>query len=417
MDDNYIFKNVNEAFDYLLVEEQTKIEADPTRATPPLFLKSMPRQKIGGPYDCYFNSVGDDKYVLTPLQSDRYSLKPNLRTHKYLYRGQTSFHNGRCLPGLFRKENKNYFLDDLIYGQELCLLVLSHPLCQLFDLGMRVRGFHIRFEVNVVGLAQHYYNLTNFLDFTSDYEVAKFFAVTDYNKNDDSFRPHLNTNEPGVIYFYDIDIEKDFQLDRIAFCPRLSTIGPQVFPRSEQQKGFLLNMNKGENLNDARLFPQVHHIKFKHDPAISTDVFNKTKCGKVYFPDDILEKHWKQYNKDQKKVSLQAVRLNKIMNGGESISSIRTKLDRLYRIQVRNYQPSFTSDELFNYYNDIKNGWWEQFVNKIYIPGDKNRLIHNDLLSIPSCDEYKWAFQPGINHQVTFKDGFLLKKYESILHL
>lgn len=105
------------------------------------------------------------------------------------------------------------------------------------------------------------------------------------------------------------------------------------------------------------------------------------------------------------------------MNEGETISSIKAKLDRLYGIKVRNYQPSFTSDELQYYYQDINNGWWEHFVNKIYIPGDNEKLIYNDLLSIPSRDEYKWAFKPDITNPISFKEGYILKKYENFLHL
>ena len=138
--------------------------------------------------------------------------------------------------------------------------------------------------------------------------------------------------------------------------------------------------------------------------------------GEEYFPQDVLQRHWKQYNKDRKMVSLQAVHWNKHWNPEESLNSIKKKLDRYYDIQVRNYQPSFTQDELADYYQAIKNGFWEEFVGKIYIPKDKNGHLRESFLRVPEQDEYRWAFEPDINHQIDYSKGFLLKEFERFLH-
>ena len=37
-------------------------------------------------------------------------------------------------------------------------LILSHPLVQLLDLGVVLNGELVRFEMNLYGLIQHYYN-------------------------------------------------------------------------------------------------------------------------------------------------------------------------------------------------------------------------------------------------------------------
>ena len=66
------------------------------------------------------------------------------------------------------------------------------------------------------------------------------------------------------------------------------------------------------------------------------------------------------------------------------------------------------------YYDSIKAGFWEKFCNKIYIPGDNGEL-KNELLDLPNKPEYKWAFEKGIKHQINYRDGFLLSKYEACL--
>ena len=48
-------------------------------------------------------------------------------------------------------------------GQEMMLLMLSHPMVQLLDMGVEINGELMRFEMNLFGLTQHYYNKTRFL--------------------------------------------------------------------------------------------------------------------------------------------------------------------------------------------------------------------------------------------------------------
>lgn len=408
-----IFGNINEALSHVLSLEQAALASDQSRQRPPMIIRPSYQKKIGSPYDCYFNNADDDKFVMTPLQSGRYSLKPNLRHRKFLFRGQGQFHDP-CVPNMFR--GKDYYLDDMIYDQELYILILSHPFNQLLDLGFDVDGMHFSFEVNLFGIAQHYYNRTSLLDFTSDPVAAKFFAVTNYDKETDTYNPVSEETEVGMLYYYDLDIHSDFGRDFRTNAHRLSTIGLQAFPRSEKQKGFLLNLGKGENLNDEKTFPQVRMVRFKHNADITKSIYEEAQGGLLYFPEDVLQRHWKQYNKDQKKVSLLAVHWNKYWNPEESINSIRKKLDRNYGIQVRNYQPSFTPDELADYYQAVKNGCWEEFVNKIYIPSDKNGHLREKFLHIPEQDEYRWAFEPIENYQIDYSKGYLLRKYEKFLH-
>lgn len=408
-----VYNNINEALNSVLSLEQAFLAADLYRRQKPLVFRPSFQKRIGSPFDCYFNDADDDKFIMTPLQTGRYSLKPNLRNRKFLYRGQSGFFDP-CVPNMYR--GKDYYLDDMIYDQELYILLLSHPFNQFLDIGFDVEGMHFSFEVNLFGIAQHYYNRTSLLDFTSDSNSAKFFAVTNYDKETDTYLPVLEEGTIGVLYYYDLNIHSDFLRDPVTNAQRLSTIGMQAFPRSEKQKGFLLNLAKWENLNDVRVFPQVHAAKFYHHPSITMPIYEEALKGEKYFPQDVLQSHWKQYNKDKKMVSLKAVHWNQHWNPEETISSITRKLDSYYGIQVRNYQPSFTSDELSDYYQDIKNGYWESFVDKIYIPGDKDGHLKESFLHISKQDEYRWAFEPDTDYRIDYGKGFLLKKYEKFLH-
>ena len=412
-----IYPNVNEALNYILKVESQNLLNDEHRAKPPIVMRPnigyVPVDSLDYPFSSFINEANDDQFIMTRLQSGRFSLKPNLRNRKFLFRGQSEYFDA-CVPNLYRT-NKSYFLDDMIYDQELYILILSHPLNQLLDLGVNLNGRLCRFEVNLYGIAQHYYNRTSLMDFTSDPMAALFFANTDYDKDNDTYNP-VSKGKIGVLYYYELDMLNDFSHSPLS-VPRLSTIGLQVFPRSEKQKGFLLNMEKNENMNDTELFPQIHAIKFWQNESISNSIYNRfnkdNEC--LLFPKDILSHHWKHYNKDKRRVSLQAVRWNKKWNPEESNNNIIKKLSDKYDISVRNYQPAFTEDELHEYYVSIRNGFWQDFCDKIYIPGDKKGIIKESLKNVPKQDCYRWAFEPDIKHTIDYSKGYLLKEYARFL--
>ena len=309
------------------------------------------------------------------LESGRYSLSPNLKSRKFLFRGEVEFHDP-CKPSLFRDAKKTYFLDSLIYGHEMFHLILSHPLVQLLDMGIDLNGHHIRFEMNLYGLTQHYYNKTTLLDLTSDIDVALFFATQSYDWKTDSYSPLVDeTHEPGILYYYDLNCWTDFVSGR-----ELSTIGLQVFPRSGRQKGFLYNCERNFNFNT---HPQVHAVRFKHNAEIAREISDKMREeGRQLFPHDILEDHWSQRHPvkmQEKRVSYDAVLINVIFNEEETFNSLRMKLENDYGIEVTDYTPVLTEDELHQYYEDVRSSdLWGRFCDQIYIPGDRDGKMMAD---------------------------------------
>ena len=406
-----VFDNIYEAKDYILRLEQSELSADKSRWEVIPSRCPLP-ERLWHPKVAYLNEADEDKFIMKRLQSGRYSLSPNLKSRKFLFRGETEFHDP-CKPSLFRDAEKTYFLDPLIYGHEMFLLILSHPLVQLLDMGVLLNKHLVRFEMNLYGLTQHYYNKTSLLDLTSDIDVALFFATHSYDWERDSYSPLIDeSHEPGVLYYYDLDCETDF-----SFTSRLSTIGLQVFPRSGRQKGFLYACESDVNFNHLR---QVYAVRFKHNAEIAQEISDKMREeGRQLFPHDILENHWSQRHPlrmQEKRVSYDAVLINELFNKEESSESLRMKLENDYGIEVADYKPELTSDELHQYYEDVRSdNLWEKFCDQIYIRADKDGKMMADLRNVPNHPRYEWAFKEDVPSQLDYNQGYLLKLYEKVL--
>lgn len=396
------FRNVLEACDFILEEEKKAYQADCFHNTvlANRCFNYLPDRNIynvvwaDGKLAYCHPEVPADGFLVNQLVSGRFSLKPNLYGRKFLFRGQNRYYE-RCTPGLFRNKEQNYFLKENIRYNELRAILSTHPLVKLFESGIELWHDLFRFEVNYGGLAQHYYNKTSFLDLTSNIEAAKFFAVTQYDSKNDEYSPYTKEGL-GVMYYYEISEPNAFMPKR-GQC--LSTIGKQVFMRSGNQHGFLLNMDKGVNFNS---LPQVHKVFFRHDANVSEQVFMQSKKGELYFPWDILQEQWKRVQASFEAnpcVSLEAVRINVKDNidKHETEGSIIRKLSSMYGIDVDKQRiPCFDSDLLDRYYTDIKNGWWQDvFCKDLYFASSDGIVYKDMLMKVPNEERYFRFFRRG----------------------
>ena len=322
-----------------------------------------------------------------------FSFKPNLYKHKFLYRGQSSYYPGKpCKPNMFRDKEHNeagYYLDFMIFSQELELLVRSHPLVQLLEGGIELLHDNFRIRMHYPGLAQHYYNKSAFLDFTSDLEVMKFFATTDYKSETDEYVPFTDENGIGVIYYYELRFPEAFQQHKHY---AMKTIGKQVFSRSGLQSGFLLEMDKEADLKQN--VAEIKKVYFHHHAKFSREIFAASNNGEAYFPEDILQHAWHDRMKQRfinKVVSRKTVLLNVDRNPNETEDSITMKLnDR--GITVDHFEPAFTDEELDLFYLNIEQ-WWNDFCSDIYFADAENELYREAMKGIIRDPRYKWAFQ------------------------
>ena len=404
------FDNVNEAVDYLQKIEKQAYEKDSVLNS----LANMDyyydlsqnsfRISWASPYVAIRrNSYLRKSFIMSqmaPLDLNKpedffFSLKPNLYKHKFLYRGQSDYYEGKpCVPNLFRDKehnDKRYYLDFLIFSQEMELLIKSHPIVQLLENGIELLYDMFRIRMHYPGLAQHYYNKSQYLDLTSDINVMKFFATTDYDRTTDKYYPVTNTNKVGVIYYYELKYPEAFQQHH---GYALKTIGKQVFLRSGAQCGFLLEMEKDV---DFKTLPEVRAVYFKHNPELSAEIFKNSHYGDDFFPEDMLQHAWHNRLKERYEkriVSRKAVELNVSRNDGESIESITSKLNDL-GIKVDDFIPEFSQEEFTQFYSNIDK-WWLDFCNDIHFSDAEDELYRQAMREVINKDCYKWAFYPQL---------------------
>lgn len=394
------FDNVDSAFEHIIALEQDRLGADMGlqlyKKAPFVFdMNGCPVPSWCQP-DTAFQAKDcpADAFIVTKQASGKFQFKPNLANRKYLYRGQVE-HYPTCVPGLFRDPNQTYFLSDMILTHEMWRLIDSHPLVQLLgQQGVNLNGYPFKMFVNYGGISQHYFCRTRFLDLTSSVEAAKFFATCDYHKDSDSYTPHIE-NDIGVIYFFELVMPLAFQKipqGNIEPYYHLSTIGKQIFPRSGAQHGYLFDMSKGI---DFEKIGYTNAVYFRHDPIVSKRIFDESKSGLKYMPPSILDRYWREKmssSKTDRMVSEAAVETNLRYNPHETKSSIIRKLKQR-GFSISKGKPCFAPDQLAEYFQDIKNGWWEdEFCKDIYFWGKDGVAIQEAFRSLPTVSAYRFAF-------------------------
>lgn len=144
-------------------------------------------------------------------------------------------------------------------------------------------------------LAQHYGLETDWLDLTSDFEVALFFACCKFDEKtgwlplDKKDINKSNETKYGVIYS-----RKSNLLDDLIYEPNniqfqhfglILPIGFQPFMRCHLQSGYTMQMSFGETLNDNKTFDRYI---FKHDEGLCYFIYEKMKKGKLVYPHEGL---------------------------------------------------------------------------------------------------------------------------------
>lgn len=397
------FRNIDEAADYILGVEKEWLQKDRYRQlindeqyfydyNNDFFRISWASPNVGyyhlenATYPCFTINQLELRPEEGGKLMPRFSIKPSLRHNKFLYRGQAEFFSP-CKPSMFRDKKKTYFVDDIIQTNELKCLLKTHPLVRLFEQGFKLLHEHIRFKINYKGLAQHYYNNTELLDLTSDIEVAKFFAVTTFDMDNDRYVKYEG-DKLGVLYYFDIKPNSFSDTKEKSYI--IDAIGKQPFMRSGNQSGFLINMNKGDDFNK---YPEVRYVFFRHDLAITDRIFAQFDNGNKIMPDEILRRHWHARMNDEKAkkiVSAEAVKLNFAYNTHESHNKILKALQQK-GFKIKSYHPSFTEEELDIYYQTVPQ-FWEEFCSNVYFYGPEGFLLKKHLQNLPNDSRYRWAF-------------------------
>lgn len=379
---------LQEVVDQILTEEAQIVKLD----SPPIATIEPSPSAIHKPFAEYFNDYDDKKFIAVRLSSrdpqrpEKFAFKPNLKNRAFLFRGQSGFYDPST-PSLLRKKKGRFVVENIFY-EEFVLALKDHPLIRLFWDGIELCGHRYFFEVTYYGLAQHYGFKTRVMDLTSDLDVAKFFAVTDYNEKTDTYSPVIDESRYGVFYYWD-NVRHPLAFQPI-FGGNLSSIGLQVFPRSGRQKGFLFSMYREQNFND---IPFVRYKLFRHDAAISKQIYKMARRGKLYFPEDELSS------------LAQRIRCSKILSGKAFSKNLESNPKDDKNANYNDCKASGIDIDFFKEhitFNDIekdmfrkkiKKGFWMEFCNQIVFPNDKEGVIMNEFINLPKNPAYKKYFQ------------------------
>ena len=400
------FANVDEAAAYILKIEKERLDTDQYRQTiaKEQFYFDFEHGYFRIPWASsnvsYYplNGATYPCFVINQLsqrpgyhhEMPRFSIKPSLAHNKFLFRGQSQFFTP-CIPNMFRDKKKvaeHQYVDDVIQINELEVLLRQHPLVQLFEQGFYLLHDFFRFRVDYSGLSQHYYNRTPLLDLTSDMEVAKFFAVTWFNMENDCYEKYTG-NELGVLYYYDLGA--DAFTDRPGRNYYVETIGKQPFMRSGNQSGFLIRLDDKMDFNE---LPEVRYVFFRHDQDITNRIFAESGNGNKYMPQEMIRNHWYKRMSDEKamkEISMEALKLNFENNKNVSHRSIIKKLQSKGFHINRNNKPHFSKEELDIYYAGALD-FWKKFCSNVHIYSPEGALLHKHLVNLPNAPRYRWAF-------------------------
>lgn len=361
---------LQEVVDQILTEEAQIVKHD----SPPIAIIEPSPSAIHKPFVEYFNDYDDKKFIAVrllsrdPQRPEKFAFKPNLKNRAFLFRGQSGFYDPST-PSLLRKKKGRFVVENIFY-EEFMLALKDHPLIRLFWEGIELCGHRYFFEVNYYGLAQHYGFKTRVMDLSSDLDVARFFAVTDYNEKTGAYSPVIDESRYGVFYYW------DNVRDPLAFQPifggNLSSIGLQVFPRSGRQKGFLFSMYREQNFND---IPFVRYKLFRHDAAISKQIYKKARRGKLYFPEDELSS-LAQRIRSSKILSGKAFRKNLASNPKDDKNANYNDCKNS-GIDIDFFKEHITFNDIEKdmFRKKIKKGFWMEFCNQIVFPNDKEGVI------------------------------------------
>lgn len=253
-----------------IAEEELKMKLDPLQSS----------------YISYLQSENSFNLVLNE-RSGRKQFMPTSPSGTKFYRGEKIYHE-LCKPSLFRNLSSKNILIERLRTCVFELLLESHPIVKDF--------LNSGYDIEPIGLAQHYGLKTNLLDLSNNKWVAAFFACTtpnpigEYELLDSSFE-----NSMGILYSLEVEPE-DYYKD-------ILIIGAQPFERPTRQNAYAISLSEDDNFNDRK---GLRVIPFKHNKDAESILFDMFYRSKKIFPEDTLVNVVNNINK-MKEISSSAV--------------------------------------------------------------------------------------------------------------
>ena len=208
--------------------------------------------------------------------------------------------------------------------------------------------------LNLTGIAQHYGLDTNYLDITSNFDVACFFATCKYINGE--YYPIGNISKVGIIYSLNELFLPPF-VERDNKDVELEYLGWQPLPRPEQQRANILKVKKNINLDTVN---GVSKYKFKHSISQSKKIFKQFDGGKVLFPHDSAAD---LANECKKLNSFTSRQINKALKRFEHWNNkeVAGREEFLNNLNIEVVKKNTLS---WGNFIDVKQGYWEEKINQ-----------------------------------------------------
>lgn len=245
----------------------------------------------------------DDFEIIRSEENGKLFVIPAANDFSLLFRGQAEEINP-CLPTLHRNnpEPLQIFIERMRFV-EFERLLNNHPLVKFY----KSKGFTLSTE----GLAQHYGLKTEVMDFTSDIDIALFFAMCPYDKASDDFTlPKDSVPHKGIIYVlnpYIFDLSLISNNKEALFNGAVQPIGLQPFERPGMQKGYGILLPFGKSLFRVRVFDfeytmdeaVEYHQKYTKQSVLWTkdELIAPTKkiSAKNFFAPSVFREAWQRF--------------------------------------------------------------------------------------------------------------------------
>lgn len=211
-----------------------------------------------------------------------FSLIPILATPAVLFRGENEVYP-YSKPSLFRKSlSRRECLIERLKIAEMELLLKKHPFLELLK-----KDYNMDLYLSPIGLAQHYGVKTPLVDFTSDPNIAMFFATCQYNASTDSYQPCNIKKKKGVLWMVNPAFTNRTGVNNQNFYEDpVIIIGGQPFARPAKQKGFALRLSQHQSLQTVGCIPYY----FNYTDSDSIYFFEKYKNGESLWCKNITDR-------------------------------------------------------------------------------------------------------------------------------
>jgi hypothetical protein len=227
-------------------------------------------------------------------------------------------------------------------------------------------------DVLFYNIAQHYGFDTNWLDITSDFETALFFACCKYSDN--NWRPLTNRDfhksKYGRIFRRPVnDFRNMFPKEKYVVLP----IGFQPFMRCHMQYSYGIAMEEGMDLNNSE--SGFECLKFRHSEELSNYIFTKMSNGDLIYPHEGLRLLSDELNTIQncKNFSLHSFQsIYQNLNFNYSEIELKQRLEK-WGIAIGSEDIIINQTKI-----DLINEWYENFdIEKTYNLKLRTRLTYS----------------------------------------